>query len=403
MKVSIITPGRFHLFDLARELEKHQVLEEIYTTFPKFVAVRFGIPREKVRSFWVHEVVWRFDRVIRKYIELPDFQFIFHDLYARHVLIRLRLNSDIYIVGSSFLLPLYPKLKRTGAIAILERGSTHIEHQSEVLRDLQGKYKLSVRRAHSKIVEREVQEYWLADFISVPSRFVANTFIQRGIHPAKLIVNHYGVDISKFQNTFRCKREAAMLDFSDQKIRLIFIGALSARKGVLDLIDLFVRSQSIRDRYTLTLVGSITLEFKKYTKAVNWSELSIETIGIVPQDSLKTYLSKADVFLLPSYEEGLALVQLQALAANLPVIATREAGIEDIDPDNECSWIFDAGDSAQLESILQGLTDDEIASKADRTDFIISSLGLTWSDYGCRALANLQRVMARKNKKGYLG
>lgn len=194
-----------------------------------------------------------------------------------------------------------------------------------------------------------------------------------------------------------------MLDFSDQKIRLIFIGALSARKGVLDLIDLFVRSQSIRDRYTLTLVGSITLEFKKYTKAVNWSELSIETIGIVPQDSLKTYLSKADVFLLPSYEEGLALVQLQALAANLPVIATREAGIEDIDPDNECSWIFDAGDSAQLESILQGLTDDEIASKADRTDFIISSLGLTWSDYGCRALANLQRVMARKNKKGYLG
>lgn len=399
MKVSIITPGRFHLFDLARELEKHQVLGELYTTFPKFIAVRFGIPRAKIRSFWVHEIVWRFDRLLRRFIELPDFQFIFHDLYARHVLMRLRLNADIFVIGSSFLLPLHPKIKRTGAIAILERGSTHIEHQSEVLRNLQGKYKLSVRRAHPKIVEREVQEYWLADFISVPSLFVANTFIQRGIHPAKLIVNHYGVDIRKFQNTFRRKRGDATFDPLDQKTRLIFIGALSARKGVLDLIDLFVRSQSIRDRYTLTLVGSITLEFKKYTKAVNWSELPIETVGIVPQDSLKNYLSEVDVFVLPSYEEGLALVQLQALAARLPVIATREAGIEDIDPDKECSWIFDAGDAAQLESILQGLTDNEIASKADRTESIISSLGLTWSDYGCRALANLQHVMASKNKK----
>ena len=189
-----------------------------------------------------------------------------------------------------------------------------------------------------------------------------------------------------------------MFDSSDKKIRLIFIGALSARKGVLDLIDLFLRSHSIRGRYTLTLVGSITLEFKKYTKAVNWSELPIETVGIVPQDCLKTHLSRADVFLLPSYEEGLALVQLQALAASLPVIATREADIEDIDPENECSWIFDAGDSAQLESILQGLTDDEIASKADKIESIISSLGLTWSDYGCRALSNLQQVMARTKK-----
>ena len=55
MKVTQITPGRFHHFHLARQLQKYDLLDSLYTGYPKFkLKDEQGIPQEKIKTFpWI--------------------------------------------------------------------------------------------------------------------------------------------------------------------------------------------------------------------------------------------------------------------------------------------------------------------------------------------------------------
>ena len=58
MKIAIVVHGRFHAFDLARELSpRHDVT--VFTNYPKWAARRFGLVPDQVRSFWPHGIASR--------------------------------------------------------------------------------------------------------------------------------------------------------------------------------------------------------------------------------------------------------------------------------------------------------------------------------------------------------
>ena len=62
MKVTISLMGRFHAFYLAHELERHGYLERLITSYPVFETVKYGVPRERICSLIVHEILnrgWR--------------------------------------------------------------------------------------------------------------------------------------------------------------------------------------------------------------------------------------------------------------------------------------------------------------------------------------------------------
>ena len=65
MKVTISVKGRFHGFNLAQELYRRKALHKLMTTYPKFMAKRFDIPREKVISFLDLEIAGRSYRKFR--------------------------------------------------------------------------------------------------------------------------------------------------------------------------------------------------------------------------------------------------------------------------------------------------------------------------------------------------
>ena len=81
-------------------------------------------------------------------------------------------------------------------------------------------------------LEKESAEYEECDFIIVPSNFVKNSFISEGINPDKLVKIPYGYDSQffKFSNIRK---------FSNNKLRLIFAGELSLRKGLHHLLNNF--------------------------------------------------------------------------------------------------------------------------------------------------------------------
>ncbi|HET8675449.1 MAG TPA: N-acetyl-alpha-D-glucosaminyl L-malate synthase BshA [Blastocatellia bacterium] len=87
----------------------------------------------------------------------------------------------------------------------------------------------------------------------------------------------------------------------------------------------------------------------------------VEFVGKQPQSQIRDYLSVADLLLLPSLTESFGLAALEAMACQVPVIATRVGGLPEVVEDGECGYLLGVGD-------VQGM--------ADRAIEILSDAGL---------------------------
>lgn len=88
----------------------------------------------------------------------------------------------------------------------------------------------------------------------------------------------------------------------------------------------------------------------------------VELAGEV--DDVPRHLAAADAFVLSSRSEGMPMSILEAMAAGLPVVATRVGGIAELVADGETGLLVPAGDAAALAAALQRLVDDEALRKA---------------------------------------
>jgi L-malate glycosyltransferase len=85
----------------------------------------------------------------------------------------------------------------------------------------------------------------------------------------------------------------------------------------------------------------------------------VEFVGKQPQSQIREYLSVADLLLLPSQSESFGLTALEAMACEVPVIATRVGGIPELIEDGGCGYLFEIGDvDGMAEAAIRVLGDD---------------------------------------------
>jgi glycosyltransferase involved in cell wall biosynthesis len=242
---------------------------------------------------------------------------------------------------------------------------------------------LSVEVPSERTIDQELAEYDSTDFIAVPSSFVATTFVGRGVSPAKLLVNPYGVDTSFF-----AAAHSPQPNTTKGGIRVLHVGRVCARKGVHYLADAVSRVPGAR----LTFVGSVDFDLQR----LPGNQQQATVVGAVPGPELPHWYRQADVFCLLSIEEGLALVTLQAMAMGLPVIATPNTGAEELIEDGVHGFIVPARDPGAAAARLQQLADDpdlrrEMGNRARAR--IVE--GFDWAHYGDRARAHYARITNR--------
>jgi len=133
----------------------------------------------------------------------------------------------------------------------------------------------------------------------------------------KIDIIYNGVDTNEFKPI---KKEKS------KKIRLISTGRLIERKGYQFLIPAL---KGIQDKYELTLIGEGDLD--KKLKALAWKNkvLVIFKGGMGHKEIVKE-LQEADLFILPSKNEGMSNSILEAMACGLPIIITNVGGSKEL-------------------------------------------------------------------------
>ena len=370
MKITIAASHRFHLLDLARELENHGHDVNFYSYVPKKRNVSFGLSKKSVKSLFLLSIPFLLFVKISKNSDLSKkILYSFLDLYVSY----FSPKCDVFIGLGTVYLKAFQKAKKQGAMTILEWGSKHIDVQQEILSKTP-----DYKKQHPFFTRRSKIGYEIADYIAISSNHTKDSFIAKGIHKDKLLINPYGVDLEMFSPTKLCNK-----DFYD----LLIVGSWSYRKGA-DLLTKFCS----KHKYTLLHVGSIVdIEFPELPNMTH--------IDSVNQKELIKYYQKAKVFVLPSREEGLAMVQMQALVCGLPIVCSKDTGGRDLKKFlSDEKWIIEM-ESFDLEalhnSIEKGL---EISAqqKGIRDQSKEIAQKLDWTSYGNRYQENINTAIFKQ-------
>jgi starch synthase len=384
MKAVLTTLGKFHSFDLARQLHSRGALEVIYSGYPRFKLRGEGLPKRLVRTFpYLHTPYmasgWR-DRLGLGFLR----QWEYWDRTAIDRFVARTLpDAEVFVGLSGCGLATGKEARRRGMKYVCDRGSTHIRHQSEVLVEEHRRWGLPFPGVDPRIVEREEDEYEIADAITVPSTYVRDTFIARGLASSKVRLLSYGVDLDRFHPVG--EPEPANFD-------VLFVGGVSLRKGVPYLLAAWHALE--HPRKTLTIAGVAEPAVVERLRELGLMTDDVKLLGHVPQPRLKDLMSRSHVLALPSLEEGLAMVMAQALACGCPVVASRNTGAEDLYSDGVEGFIVQAGRAEALTERMQALADDpslraRMSAAALRR---VRSIG-GWSSYGDNAVRLYQEVV----------
>jgi len=365
--------GRSHMLDLARELHKKGHEVRFYSYVPTKRAQQFGLPAacNKTLFYWALPFLALFKifgfKSWNQYLYWRVFD-IFTAYYMK--------PCDVFIGQSpmhNFSIR-YAK-KKYGALTILERGTVHVlDYVEQVKEDplLEGKC-----QQPSYQIAYDIDGYKYPNFISVGSEQVKDSFIKHGIAAEKIFVNNYGFDVSQFSSTV----------LAENPYDLIMVGRWSYPKGAA-----LITEACKRKGYHFLHVGSL----------IGYPFPEIENmhhVDAVPQNKLVEYYSKAKVFVLPSYVEGLALVQMQAAACGLPIVCSEYTGGRDIRKyTTSDEWIIEMNDLT-VESLISAI-DNALSLAKKQTgkrnylnkDFANAS----WEGYGNRYHEFLQEKINQK-------
>ena len=217
-------------------------------------------------------------------------------------------------------------------------------------------------------LNKKDQELALSDIIFVASSFTKKTLEEYSGNLPEIKVIPYGFPEVKQKKEYK--------PLANRKLKVLFIGGLSQRKGLSYLFDAV---EGMQNEVELTIVGH------KAVANCNVLNLALEKHKWIPSlshDLVLACMREHDVFVFPSLFEGFGLVITEAMSQGVPVITTDRTAGPDIIKDGEDGWIVPSGSSIAIK---------EVFTKIIETPEIIEQFGVAaqqkaqtrpWSVYG---------------------
>ncbi len=223
---------------------------------------------------------------------------------------------------------------------ILESPSSHMAHVMRQHRRATEAFPIEKSWLNGAQCRKTLREYEMADLIYVNSEYSRQTYIEAGVPEAKLRRRVLTVE-PRFAPPIRNSHSGGFT--------IVSVGRLQVTKGVPVLLEAFERIQD--NEAELILVGGHGTDgMEKYLR----QKLAADPrIKIRPGDPLPC-LHRADVLVHPSFEDGLGLAPLEALACGVPVIVTEDTGMKEYVVDGRNGYILPTGD---VDALVEQLRD----------------------------------------------
>ncbi|KQT34477.1 glycosyltransferase family 4 protein [Methylophilus sp. Leaf414] len=189
---------------------------------------------------------------------------------------------------------------------------------------------------------------------------------------AKLQIVHCGIDLNSY--TINNASENKVTDV----IRLLYVGRLAVEKGVPVLLRSLIALKNEGYRFHLTLLGDgpERASIEADVKAHGLDEM-VYFGGFSSQETVRNALQESDVFVLPSFAEGVPVSLMEAMACGVPVIATNVGGVTELIEHGVSGLVVAPSDEIALKKALSSYIDNpelrenvrKTARKVVETDF----------------------------------
>jgi glycosyltransferase involved in cell wall biosynthesis len=172
-----------------------------------------------------------------------------------------------------------------------------------------------------------------ASAVLAVSRALADKAIALGAATERVQVLYNGVDGALFAPGSR-EDASATLQLPAASPRLLYVGNLKASKGCLDLLDALPALLAKQPQARLIYVGTGPCKAALLERAAKLGcAAHVDLAGSVPHAQLGDWFRAADLLCLPSHNEGVPNVVLEAMASGTPVVASTVGGIPEVVPD----------------------------------------------------------------------
>jgi glycosyltransferase involved in cell wall biosynthesis len=380
VKAVLASFDHFHILNQARELEKAGCLARYYAT--RLRVSHEGLPAQLSASCYPLHYALR----LKQMGYVPDSGNRAYLMMCRAFDAWVRMSwkepCDILTILSGVGLWSFREARRRGVCTVVDCGSTHTDYQHRILSEEFARNGLRSPLFPAAYRGRVRAEFTEADFIQIPSGFVKKTFLDAGISEAKILQAPYGADLS----LFHAKTEQN----EERPFRVICPSGVNLRKGARIMAQAWKK------------LGWKDAEFLWIGRPGPESEhLFAGSIpGIVwqsqrPHAALAELYRSCDVFMLPSFEEGLARVMIEAASCGLPLIATPNTGVEDFfTPGNPEGWLIPANDvDALCDALIEAKSNRRRTFELGQRGAARARQGFSWEDYGRRVIANYRSIL----------
>ncbi len=223
---------------------------------------------------------------------------------------------------------------------------------------------------------RKDEELALATDIIVPSEFVRGTLRSAGTLDASVTVLPYGAP--PLQQTVREEDRTG-----DGKLKVLFAGSLSQRKGLSYLLQAV---KQLGSKIELTLIGRRVASCQTLDAALR----NYSWIPSLSHSALLEEMSRHHVMVFPSLFEGCALVVLEAMSQGVPVITTPNAGSSQFVSDGDDGFIVPIRDAEAIEEKLEMLIRDRDRLAAMSRAAIAKAAQHSWEQYRRRFVTTVR-------------
>ncbi|PJE51074.1 MAG: hypothetical protein COV29_02255 [Candidatus Yanofskybacteria bacterium CG10_big_fil_rev_8_21_14_0_10_36_16] len=221
-----------------------------------------------------------------------------------------------------------------------------------------------------------------ADFVIAISNFLKGVALENGADERKIKIIPNGVDVEKFSRECPYREISELKDKLEIKPgdRIIISISRLTHKNALDTL---IKSMPfLADNYKLVLVGDgeDKSDLAVLVMKLNLSDRVIFT-GSIDHDELPKYLKISHVFARPSRSEGMGISFLEAMAAEIPVVATPVGGIIDFITDSETGVFCGVDDEESVAEKIKLLTENkELRDKIVRNAFSMVKERYDWDN-----------------------